>query len=178
MATCFNTKVSAEVFLGRCVGTYRGRCWLREKVTTTKIRTSKTKKNIKKRSKHQNIKSVFLVHHYFDITTSKLTKITTKKVVYHYYENQNLKKNEKNIESLSFVWFSHFDYLWRKYLWHFGVNKLSRCASCVARCIPPCDLCAYFRNPQGQTISSGILVYLCVCPTISTALKVVSPKKY
>jgi hypothetical protein len=56
--------------------------------------------------------------------------------------------------------------------------KLSRCASCVARCIPPCDLCAYFRNPQGQTISSWILVYLCVCPTISTALKVVSPKKY
>ena len=38
-------------------------------------------------------------------------------------------------------------------------NKLSRCASCVARCIPLCDLCAYFRNPQGQTISSWILVY-------------------
>ncbi len=37
--------------------------------------------------------------------------------------------------------------------------ELSRCASCVARCIPPCDLCAYFRNPQGQTISSWILVY-------------------
>ncbi len=28
--------------------------------------------------------------------------------------------------------------------------KLSRCASCVARCIPPCNLCAYFRNPQGE----------------------------
>ncbi len=28
----------------------------------------------------------------------------------------------------------------------------------------PCDLCAYFRNPQGQTISSWILVYLCVWP--------------
>ncbi len=39
--------------------------------------------------------------------------------------------------------------------------KLSRCASCVARCVPPCNLCAYFRNPQGQTISSWILVYLC-----------------
>ncbi len=55
-------------------------------------------------------------------------------------------------------------------------TKLSRCASCVARCIPPCELCAYFRNPQGQTISSWILVYLCVCPTISTALKVFGPK--
>jgi hypothetical protein len=41
----------------------------------------------------------------------------------------------------------------------------------------PCDLCVYFRNPQGQTISSWILVYLCVCPTISTALKVFGPKK-
>ena len=54
--------------------------------------------------------------------------------------------------------------------------QLSRSASCVARCIPPCDLCAYFSNPQGQTISSWILVYLCVCPTISTALKVFGPK--
>ncbi len=55
--------------------------------------------------------------------------------------------------------------------------QLSRCASCVARCIPPCNLCAYFRNPQGQTISSWILVYICVCPTISTALKEFGPKK-
>jgi hypothetical protein len=42
-------------------------------------------------------------HHYYDITTSKLTKITTTKVVRHNYENQNIKNNEKNIESLSFV---------------------------------------------------------------------------
>jgi hypothetical protein len=68
-----------------------------------KFRTSKTKKNIEKSSKLQNIKSVFLVHHYYDITTSKLTKITTTKVVDHYYENQNVKKNEKNIENISFV---------------------------------------------------------------------------
>jgi len=94
-----------------------------EKVTTMKIRTSKTKKNIKKSSKHQNIESIFLVHHYYDINTSKLTKITTTKVVDHYYENQNIEKNEKNIESLSFVWFSHFDYLRRKYLWRFGKKK-------------------------------------------------------
>jgi len=32
---------------------------LREKVTTMKIRTSKTKKNIEKIAKHQNIESVF-----------------------------------------------------------------------------------------------------------------------
>ncbi len=61
----------------------------REKVTTTKIRTSKTKKNIEKNSKYQNIESVFLVH--------------------HYYKNQNVEKNEKNIESLSFVRFLNFD---------------------------------------------------------------------
>jgi hypothetical protein len=37
-----------------------------EKVRTTKIRTSKFKKNIENVSKHQNIESVFLVHHYYD----------------------------------------------------------------------------------------------------------------
>ncbi len=47
---------------------------------------------------HHNVKNGFLVDHY-------------------------IKKNEKNIEKISFVWFSHFDYLWRKYLWNFGVNK-------------------------------------------------------
>ena len=46
--------------------------------------------------------------------------ITTSKRVDHYYKNQNVEKNEKNIESLSFVWFSNLNYLWRKYLWHFG----------------------------------------------------------
>jgi hypothetical protein len=51
----------------------------------------------------QNVKIVFLVHHYYDITTSKLTKISTTKVVDHYYKNQNVEKNEKNIESLIFV---------------------------------------------------------------------------
>ncbi len=55
---------------------------------------------------HQNIESPFLVDHNYEIDkirTSKLTKITTTKVVDHYYENQNVEKNEKNIESLSFV---------------------------------------------------------------------------
>ncbi len=37
--------------------------------------------------------------------------------------DHHIEKTEKNIEKISFVWFSHFDYLWRKYLWHFGANK-------------------------------------------------------
>ncbi len=48
--------------------------------------------------RHHNVENGFLVDHY-------------------------IKKNEKNIQKISFVWFSYFDYLWRKYLWHFGVNK-------------------------------------------------------
>ncbi len=48
--------------------------------------------------RHHNVKNGFWVDHYIE-------------------------KNEKNIEKISFVWISHFDYLWRKYLWHFGVNK-------------------------------------------------------
>jgi hypothetical protein len=35
-------------------------------------------------------------------------------LVHHYFKNLNAKKNKKNIKSLSFVWFSHFDYLWCK----------------------------------------------------------------
>ncbi len=60
-----------------------------------------------------NIENAFLVDHNYNITTSKiafqfittlnLTKITTMKVVNHYYENQNVEKNEKNIEKISFV---------------------------------------------------------------------------
>ena len=45
----------------------------RERVRTTKIRTSKFKKNIEKSSKHQNIESVFLVDHYYNITTLKVS---------------------------------------------------------------------------------------------------------
>ena len=51
-------------------------------------------------------------------------------VVDHYYENQNVEKNEKNVESLIFVWFSHFNYLWHILttygvwvLWTPGVKK-------------------------------------------------------
>ncbi len=63
----------------------------------------KNQKEHQKKFKASEIESIFLVHHYYDITTSKLTKITTTKVVDHYYGNQNIEKNEKNIESLSFV---------------------------------------------------------------------------
>ena len=49
------------------------------------------------------------------ITTSKISVF----LVDHYYENQNVEKNEKNVESLSFVKFLKLFYLWRKYLWHF-----------------------------------------------------------
>ena len=43
-----------------------------EKVTTTNLTTSKTKKNIKKFANHHCIKSPFFVDHYYDITTSKM----------------------------------------------------------------------------------------------------------
>jgi hypothetical protein len=59
-----------------------------EKVRTTKIRTSKFKKNIKNISKHQNIESVFLVHHYY-----YNQNIASVFLVHHYYDNQNIKKN-------------------------------------------------------------------------------------
>ncbi len=59
------------------------------------------------------IENGFLVDHYYNITTlkiafqlittQKLTNITTTKVVDHYYKNQNVKKNEKNIEKISSV---------------------------------------------------------------------------
>ncbi len=55
--------------------------------------------------------------------------------------------------------------------------KLSRCASCVARCIPPCDLCAYFRNLQGQTISSWDSCVLMCLPNNFNSFKIVWPKK-
>ena len=53
----------------------------------------------------QNIESVFLVDHNYEI--NKYHNIEIDKD--HYYKNQDIKKNEKNIESLSFVWFSNFD---------------------------------------------------------------------
>ncbi len=97
--------------------------WLfREKVTTTNFTTSKTKKNIKKFVNHHYIESPFLVDHYYynqNIENGFLADHYIENhffLVHHYYENQNVEKNvKKNIENLSFVWFSHFDYLWHKY---------------------------------------------------------------
>ena len=60
----------------------------REKVTTTKITTSKTKKNIEKFANHHYIKSVFLVHHYY-----YNQNIESVFLVHHYYDNQNIEKN-------------------------------------------------------------------------------------
>ncbi len=68
----------------------------------------------------QNIASVFLVHHYYDIRTSKSVFLVDQNIKIdkdqnikndkdHYFKNQNVEKNEKSIKSLSFVWFSNFD---------------------------------------------------------------------
>ena len=62
-------------------------------------------------------------HYYENQNVEKQPKRTSKIsvfLVHHYYKNQNVEKNEKNIENLNFVWFSHFNYLWRhfNYLWH------------------------------------------------------------
>ena len=77
-----------------------------EKVRTTKISTSKTKKNIEKFGDDHYIKKL----HYSDQNVEKekdqnIEKpiITTSIRVDHFYKNHNVKKNEKNIESLSFV---------------------------------------------------------------------------
>ena len=62
----------------------------------------------------QNIASVFLVHHYYDIRTSKSVFLVDQNIKIdkdqnikidkdQYDENKNVEKNEKNNESLSFV---------------------------------------------------------------------------
>ncbi len=65
--------------------------------------------------RHHYIKNGFLVDHYIEnhclFSSSLLQK------------SECRKECEKNIKSLGFVWFSHFDYLWRRYLWHFGKKK-------------------------------------------------------
>ncbi len=70
--------------------------FIREKVTTTNFTTSKTKKNIKKFANHHYIESLHLSDQ--NIKSDKdqnieNTKITTSKVVDHYYENHNVKNN-------------------------------------------------------------------------------------
>ncbi len=77
-----------------------------EKVRTTKISTSKTKKNIEKFGDDHYIKKL----HYSDQNVEnekdqniEKPKITTSKLVDHYYENHNVEKNEKNIKKISLV---------------------------------------------------------------------------
>ncbi len=48
---------------------------------------------------HQNIESLFLVDHNYEIDKDQNIEIDKD----HYYKNQNVEKNEKNIESISFV---------------------------------------------------------------------------
>jgi hypothetical protein len=71
----------------------------REKVTTTNFTTSKTKKNIEKFANHHYIESLHLSDQNIESDKDQNienTKITTSKVVDHYYENHNV---ENNIES-------------------------------------------------------------------------------
>jgi len=81
-------------------------------------------------------------------------------VCYWYISNTNLEK------------ICHFPELriYQKYfiLSNFYRKICKKCANSTKKSI--------FK--QGQTISSWILVFLCVCPTISTALKVFGPKKF
>jgi hypothetical protein len=74
-----------------------------ERVRTTKIRMSKSQKNIKNVSKHQNIESLFFsTSKVRTIRTSKVRKIRTAKVVDQNVENQYVKKNiesQKSIEN-------------------------------------------------------------------------------
>ncbi len=65
---------------------------------------------------HHYIENGFLVDHY--IKNHCLFSLSLLR------KSESRKECEKNIESLSFVWFSHFNYLWRKYLWHYWLfNK-------------------------------------------------------
>ncbi len=57
--------------------------------------------------------------------------------------------------------------------------QLSRCASRVARCIPPAICVRILEIGRVKQVVLGFLCsYVCVCPTISTALKVFGPQKY
>ncbi len=98
-------------------------CWtiIREGVGTSTIRTSTGQK-------FQNVEMVFLVDQ--NIEKSKRSErrkclLSWSLLRHHNVENgfwvdHYITKNEKNIENLNFVWFLHFNYLWRHFnnLWH------------------------------------------------------------
>jgi hypothetical protein len=69
------------------------------KVTTTNFTTSKFKKNVEKIAIDQYIEKIYNSDQ--NVKSEKdqnieSENITTSKVVDHYYENQNVEKNEKN----------------------------------------------------------------------------------
>jgi len=74
-----------------------------EKVRTTNFTTSKTKKNIEKVGDDHYIEKIYKRDQNVEKGKDQIIEITTSKIVNHYYENHNVEKNEKNIESLSFV---------------------------------------------------------------------------
>jgi hypothetical protein len=74
-----------------------------EKVRTTNFTTSKTKKNIEKVGDDHYIKKIYKRDQNVEKGKDQNIEITTSKIVNHYYKNHNVEKNEKNIDSLSFV---------------------------------------------------------------------------
>jgi hypothetical protein len=86
---------------------------MRERVTTTNFTTSKFKKNIKKSSKHQNIKSFFLVHHYYDNqNVKKNIKIKTFDVLILPMASKKIRTSK--IENINYLWRITYGY---KGLW-------------------------------------------------------------
>jgi hypothetical protein len=67
-----------------------------EKVTTTNFTTSKFKKNVEKIAINHYIEKIYNSNQNVEsekIQNIKSENVTTSKVVDHYYENQNVKKN-------------------------------------------------------------------------------------
>ena len=78
----------------------------REKVRTTNFTTSKFKKNVEKIAIDHYIEKIYNSDQNVESEKDQNIEsenITTSKVVDHYYKNQNVEKNEKNVESLIFV---------------------------------------------------------------------------
>ena len=72
-------------------------------IRTTKITTSKTKKNIEKVGDDHYFEKIYKRDQNVEKGKDQNIKITASKIVNHYYKNHNVERNEKNIESLSFV---------------------------------------------------------------------------
>jgi hypothetical protein len=84
-----------------------------EKVTTRNFTMSKFKKNIEKSSKHQNIKSVFLVHPYYDNqNVEKNINIKTFDVLILPMASKKIRTSK--IENINYLWRITYGYqgLW------------------------------------------------------------------